>query len=166
MRVDTVAAAIGLIAAVSYPLITRQTALTREARAVEWLGAIADAQARFRAENGGYSATLASLTEGCSGRPAALRATPTNGVLVDAGHEISLHRAKGAGDGAIDCHGRVTTTDFYASARPIVAGQDGARGLAMTSAGRVFVFVDGVPPAEADIAGGLAMPLDDMSKIP
>lgn len=67
----------------------------------------------------------------------------------------------------IDCHGRPTASDFVASAAPIRPGIDGLRALSVSSDGRIFVFFDGVPPTEIDMAPrGLAMPLDNLRKIP
>lgn len=167
MRVLALTAALGLAAAVAYPLVTRQIAINREAAAAEWLYAIGEAQGRFRAANGGYAASLQSLVEPCGDGAAVLAVQLTHARIVDSGHEMAVRPASAASQGPSDCHGRATTSDFYVSARPLVIGRDGSRGLAMTSAGRVFLFFDGVPPTEADMApGGLAMPLDAMSKIP
>lgn len=169
MRFVTITAAIALIAAVSYPLATRQIALQRQAAAAEWLDAIADAQTRFRSAHGGYAARLASLVEPCSGQPPLLSATlmtpaastfPSTAnaepVIADHGHEIAMRPARDAVEGPLDCHGRATVSDYYVSARPIHVDRYAMRALAMISERRVFVFVDGVPPTEEDMAGGLA----------
>jgi hypothetical protein len=68
----------------------------------------------------------------------------------------------------IDCHGRQLTSDYYVAAEP--ANEfTGLLAFAATSRGRVYVFFDGIAPAERDMdAGGLAVPLDtlDTFKIP
>lgn len=154
-------AAAGLVAAVSYPLVTRRMAAEGERAAFGWLRTIADAQARFRIANGGYATTTDSLVEPCGGQPPALTATLTGQHIVDAGYELRMRGAREAAAGPLDCHGRATAMDFYVSARPITAQPHGSRGMAMTATGRIFVFFDGVPPAESDMgAGGLATPLE------
>lgn len=159
MRIGILVASLGLVAAISYPLVNHQLAGARENAAIEWLRAIGEAQARFRTTHGGYAATLQSLVEPCGGQAPLLRATLTDWKIVDAGHEVALRPARGAVDGPLDCHGRVSSSDFYVSARPVVVGRDGFRGMAMTSAGHIFVFFDGVPPAEGDMAPGGAAEL-------
>lgn len=157
MRAIVLALLLGLIAAVSYPLVVRQATIDGEAAARRWLLDVGSAQARFHAANGGYAATLQSLVEPCGNRAPELAATLVGGAVLDAGYEIALRPAQGAIDGPADCHGRLTVTDYYVSARPVTSGAAGTEALAMTSAARVFTFVDGVPPTEADMMpGGLA----------
>jgi hypothetical protein len=176
VRFVTLTAAIALVAAVSFPLATRQLALAREAAAREWLRAIGDAQEQFRTAHGGYAAKLDSLVEACAGKAAFLSATLTHGgpglpaasasgTIVDHGHEIAMRPARDAADGPVDCHGRATTTDFYLSVRPVHVDRYAMRALAMTSTGRVYEFHDGVPPTEPDMSpDGLALPIDEWSR--
>jgi hypothetical protein len=185
VRIAIVIAALGLVAAVSYPLVNRQIRMGRENAAIEWLLAVGEAQERFRATHGGYAATLQSLVEPCpddtpgaagtssipsTPRPLGSPGTPGTpgpiGTLSTPGYETALRPAQDAGDGPIDCHGRVSSTNFYVSARPVVMSRDGFRGMAMTSAGRIFVFLDGVPPAEREMGpGGMATPLEISGRV-
>jgi hypothetical protein len=80
------------------------------------------------------------------------------------GFHVVLRAAEGAGAAAADCHGRPTTTDFYAALEPVSAESAPRRAYAVTgSAARVFVFFDGLAPLERDMApGGLATPLESL----
>jgi Tfp pilus assembly protein PilE len=156
-----VLAAAGLVAAVSYPLVTRRVAAEGERAAITWLHTIADAQARFRIVNGGYATTLDSLVEPCGSQQPALSAVLTGQHIVDAGYEMTMRGKREAVAGPLDCHGRATSTDFYVAARPLLVQPEGSRGMAMTSGGGIFVFFDGVPPREVEMGvGGLAVPLE------
>lgn len=67
-----------------------------------------------------------------------------------------------------DCHGRATSSDFYAAVAPRSA-LDGRQAMAMLSWGRIYVFFDGIAPLESDMGPrGLAVPLDRLEsfKIP
>jgi hypothetical protein len=167
VRALAVIAGLGLVAALLYPVLNTRRAVRQEAAAVALLHEVEAAQALFHEATGGYAASLDSLAAGCDGAAPFLAAPLVGGHIVDAGHEVAMRAARAAVPGPPDCHGRPTASDYYVSARPQVMGRDGSRGMAMTSAGRIFLFFDGVPPTEADMApGGLAMPLDAMERIP
>jgi hypothetical protein len=60
-------------------------------------------------------------------------------------------------------------SDYYASAEPGSSRPPAHQAFAVTSAGRVFVFFDGIAPRERDMApGGTATPLEQVPalKIP
>lgn len=165
MRAAIAIALLGLVAAVAYPLATRQTRIERERAAIAWLRAVAEAQTHFRASQGGYAGTLDSLSTPCPPTTASTGTSGTSdtpGTLGTLNHTVTLRPAATASEGPLDCHGRPTFSDFYASARPNLVGRDGLYGLALTATGRIFVFFEGVPPTEQDMAaGGLATPLDE-----
>jgi hypothetical protein len=74
----------------------------------------------------------------------------------------------GAISGALDCHGRPLSSDYYAALSPS-DGTVGQQAFAITGTGRIFVFFDGIAPVERDMtADGLATPIEalDTFKIP
>jgi hypothetical protein len=77
------------------------------------------------------------------------------------GYVLTLRAATHGTPSGVDCHGRPTTSDYYAAIAPAPERTDGRRAFAMTSQNPVFVFFDGIAPTEADMAsGGLATPRD------
>jgi hypothetical protein len=118
---------------------------------------------RARSSHSGYATSVESLIRPCpDGRPAVLDQWAVRGYV------LSVRAAHDARVGGVDCHGRPTASDFYASAQPAGAF-DGRLALAVTSRGRVFVFFDGVPPREDDMRfGGLAVSVEALAgfKIP
>jgi hypothetical protein len=84
-------------------------------------------------------------------------------------YEVKVRAAEGATPLPPDCHGRPTTSDYYASAVPTSAAAAGQQAFAMTATGRIFVFFDGIAPLERDMTpSGLATPLESVPtfKIP
>ena len=132
------------------------------------MAAIRRAQTAFRTANGtGFATDLESLQRPCPGHEALKVAVPASDAV--GGYAMTLRGAKGGRDVGVDCHGRPTTSDYYAAVAPAPGRSDGRRAYAMTSQGPVFVFFDGIAPTEADMApGGLATPLDtlDTFRIP
>jgi hypothetical protein len=161
---------VGALLAASWPLVEHVQTRQREQTAIAMLEALAAAQHTFRLQGGGdgFATSLASLTEPCPGADRRVfDATPVDGVLIASGYRVTLRARRGASAGRIDCHGRPTAGDFVASATPRRAGIDGTRSMSVMAAGRVYVFVDPVAPAEADMTpGGLAVPLDAPVRIP
>jgi hypothetical protein len=143
--------------------------MAQERGTINRLEAIVGAQKAFRERggHGGYAVSLESLTTPCPGASAVLDASLSGGEIHDSGYRLTMRPATGADAGPADCHGRSTTTDFVVSATPLRPGVDGTRSMATGASGRVFLFHDAVPPAEADMAaGGLAVPLDAPLRIP
>lgn len=170
LRAAALLAAASIAVAVAYPLVTSLAVKRREHSASVSLQAVAAAQLAFRASagRGGYAATLISLTTPCPGAGTPTLLTKLDGEeWVSSGYRISLRAARGAAVTGLDCHGQPTSEDFVASARPIRVGVDGMRAMSVRADGRTYVFFDGVPPEEQDMAaGGLAMPLDALTRIP
>jgi type II secretory pathway pseudopilin PulG len=167
-RVVIAMAVAGVAAAVGVPVSSSYRMAKTERAAADTLQAIADAQRAFRrgGGRGGYAVDVASLTRPCPGdAQAVLDIDPAV-----SGHDyvFVLRPASGASTAGVDCHGRATTTDFYAAARPAHAWA-GRQALATTARGRIYVFFDGIAPLERDMGAlGLAVPLDrlDTFKIP
>lgn len=152
---------IGILVVGAIPFVRYAQKQAAEATAAGVLGVIHQAQERFHAAAGGYATDLASLTTACPGQHAA---TLTPAVVEEArgaAYEIALRASQAASARGTDCHGRPVTSDFYAAVRPASAGSAGQRAFAVTASGRIFLFYDGVPPREEDMAaGGLATPLE------
>ncbi|MCA1585714.1 MAG: hypothetical protein LC791_13425 [Acidobacteria bacterium] len=160
----------GTLLTLAYPLATRALITWRETAAADRLRIVVEAQQVFRAGagRGGYSSSLASLSTPCPGEERGALRTAIDGERdVEAGYAVMLRAYSDAPAVGTDCHGRPTAPDFFASAVPVHPGADGLRAMAVSAAGRIFVFFDGVAPREIDIEpGGLAMPLDRLRKIP
>ncbi len=161
---------VGIALAVAVPLARHAQKVRAEHTAAEFLAHVRAAQQRFREEHqsAGYASALASLTTACPGSGGAAMGQPT-ATLIDAGYHVRLRPADGAVTVGDDCHGRPLASDYYVAAEPISAETPAQQAFAVTAAGRVFVFFDGIAPRERDMAaGGLATPLDrlDVFTIP
>ena len=150
--------AVGIVTVVAVPFVRLAQKSRSETNALEVLQALHAAQTEFRrVHNGlGYATTIESLRPCPDGRA---------GVSVDAraaaGYEVKVRAAEGATALPLDCHGRPTASDYYASAAPTSVESAGQQAFAMTGAGRVYVFFDGIAPIERDMAAdGLATPLE------
>ncbi len=165
LRAVCAGAVVGIAAAIGVPVVTFTTMKRAEDLAVERIQQVYEAQRAFRARGGrgGYATSVESLTTAC---PEGERAVLDRWAV--GGYVLTVRAAASARPAGTDCHGRPTAGDFYAAARP--AGPFAGRlAPAVTSRGRVFVFFDGVPPAEDDMRfGGLAVSLDALAgfKIP
>ena len=169
-------AVVGIVAAVAIQVQAQLRMREAEHVAAAALTAIVDAQRAFRRSGGvgGYATDLQSLTQPCpSETTAAAQSPPPLALSVVEGfgsydYQVVVRAAQQASLVGTDCHGRPTASDFYASLQP-AHGWAGRHALAATSRGRIYVFFDGLPPLERDLAAGaLAVPLDtlDTFKIP
>jgi len=153
---------VGACVAAGLPLARYAEKQRHEAVAVSALRSIHDAQQRFKAALGGYATDLGTLASGCPGNVDAVAADILDD-LADAGYVLELRAAADAAITGEDCQGRQTASDYYLSARPRTAREAAANAYAGRADGQVFVFVDGVPPRESDMASGLAMTVDAMT---
>jgi hypothetical protein len=168
---------LGIAVGVSVPIATYARLRNAELAAPDTLLAVGKAQATFRRNggHGGYATDLASLRTPCPEPSASQSALspPTvkeTGTVFDVppGYVLSLRAARDARPGGLDCHGRATSSDFYAALAPR-GPLDGRQAMAMLSWGRIYVFFDGIAPLESDMGmRGLAVPLDQLEgfKIP
>ena len=159
--------ALGVVVVGAVPFVRYAQKGRSEAAIVDVLRALHAAQAEFRQSgNGtGYAITIESLRSCTDQRTVSLgmdaRAVPE--------YEVKVRAAEGATPLPPDCHGRPTTSDYYASAVPTSVAAAGKQAFAMTATGRIFVFFDGIAPLERDMApSGLATPLESVPtlKIP
>ena len=158
---------LGTCVAAGLPLARYVEKQRHEAIAVSTFRLIHDAQQQHRATSGGYAIELATLATACPGNVAALPAD-TFDDLAGAGYVLELRAAIDATPSGRDCHGRPMATDYYVSARPRTARESAEKAFASRADGKVFVFVDGVPPRESDMTSGLPITVDELDsfKIP
>jgi type II secretory pathway pseudopilin PulG len=158
---------IGICVAAGQPLARYAARQRDEAAAVSALRRIQEAQERFRTSVGGYATDVESLVTGCSEGRAGLPSTVFD-ELAGAGYVVQLRAAADAAVEGQDCQGRPTATDYYLTAAPRTAHETADKAFAGRADGQLFFFVDGVPPREQDLAGGLAISVDalDSFKIP
>jgi hypothetical protein len=162
---------LGIVIVTGWPLVNFITREQGEAAAAGFLGKLRTAQEAFRQAGGGYTSELASLTSPCPGQPSAPLQTGDVVRLAAAGYDVTIRpAAASAASSGVDCHGRSTVSDYYAAVQPRSPGILAQQAFGTTaSAGRIFVFFDGVAPLESDMGpGGLATPLEalDSFKIP
>lgn len=147
----------GALIAASLPLIWHAHIVRRERAALDLVQRIQQVQEQFRAGGGrgGYATGVESLITPCPGE----RAAPAESRLESGGYEVTVRPAEAARATGVDCHGRPTTSAYYVSAAPRTAGVDGRRAYAAVAGSDVFVFFDGLAPAEIDMqTGGMATP--------
>jgi hypothetical protein len=158
---------LGACVAVGLPLARYLEKERHEAVAIATLRLIHDAQQHYKTVLGGYVTDLQTLVTGCPVNVEAVAADIFDG-LAGAGYVLELRAAVGATSSGEDCHGRPMATDYYVSARPRTAWEPAEKAFAGRANGQLFVFVDGVPPHESDMASGLAITVDAMKsfKIP
>jgi hypothetical protein len=159
---------IGIFVAAGVPLARHASGRHAERVAVDVAGEIRQAQERFRqaSARGGFAADLASLSTPCAGRADAALAPATMVSLRAAGYEALVRPAQGATLLEPDCHGRATTSDYYATIEPHESDRRPLKAFAMRANGGVFVFFDGIAPLERDMpTGGLAQPLERLGEL-
>jgi type II secretory pathway pseudopilin PulG len=161
---------IGVVVVSAIPFVRYAQKSRSESEAAEVLRAVHVAQEGFRnASSGSYATALESLLQPC---PEATFTPPSADSIASlraAGYDVELRMAEGATTAPADCHGRPTTSNYYASTAPRTVDSPGQQAFAMTASGRIYVFFDGVAPVERDMApGGLATPLESVPnfKIP
>jgi hypothetical protein len=156
----------------SIPIVSYVRKINAESRAVGFLGHVQAAQEAFRngSGRGAYASDLSSLTTACAGETGAVLSEGELTDAIGAGYETVLRPASDAETRGVDCHGRPTVSNYYASAQPRSADVAPRQAFAVTaSAGEVYVFFDGLAPREDDMKpGGLATPLASLEtfKIP
>jgi hypothetical protein len=153
-----VAPIVGTCLTAGLPLATYVDKQRHEQQAISTLGRIHEAQERFRAVFGGYATDVATLVRGCDGARGLLPPAVLDD-LVRAGYVLELRAAREVTLMDRYCEGRSIASDYYVSAAPRTAWQAASNAFAGRADGQLFVFVDGIPPRESDIAAGLAIPV-------
>ena len=144
------------------PLVRYAQKTAAEARAVERLRQLHEAQRHFRTmSGGGFAIDLTSLITPCPGHNTSVLASEVATDLSRIGYRLELRAAERATPVSRDCHGREAMSDYYAAVLPETPMTAGQQAFAVTSRGRVYLFYDGLPPLERDMRpGGLAIPHD------
>jgi hypothetical protein len=158
---------VGMMVAISMPMLRHVEQRRYEQVAIDVLGEVRVAQARFKADAGGYATDLNSLTSSCGEGPVTLGAERLE-RLRRSGYSLTLRAAEGADERGRDCGGRVLSSDYYVAVSPVDSVEAGEQAFAARSEGDVFLFVDGIAPLESDMSRLLAIRLDerDTFKIP
>jgi hypothetical protein len=156
---------VGVCLAIAQPLARYAEQQRHEAAVISSMRQLQDAQHRFTAAVGGYATDVAALAAGCPGASAIPPAVFK--TLDDAGYGLELRASSDSASAGLDCHGRVTATNYYVAAAPQTTRETADKAFA-GRAGQLFFFVDGVPPGELDMTSGLAIPIDALGsfKIP
>jgi hypothetical protein len=162
---------LGIVVVAALPLVNYARREQAEAAAAGFLQKLRTGQEAFRTRGGiGYASELSSLTFPCPGQTSSPLNPDDLSLVAAAGYEVALWPAASAETQGVDCHGRSTVSDYYAFAQPRSPETPARQAFATTaSAGRIFVFFDGIAPLESDMGpGGLATPLDAVEsfKIP
>jgi hypothetical protein len=152
-----------IVAAVGWVVWGHVARVRAQAVATGFVTRLHESQQAFRTTAGGFASELDSLTRPCpAGRGPWLEPAAIDS-LTRAGYVVVLRPRAGASVLGSDCHGRAVVNDYYVGVAPASPRAAGQHAYGSTSDGRVYVFVDGVAPNEADMsAGGLATPLEEM----
>jgi hypothetical protein len=157
---------VGVCLAIAQPLARYAEKQRHETAVISSMRQLQEAQQRFTDAVGGYATDVAALAAGCPGAspipPAVFK------TLDDAGYALQLRASSDSAAAGLDCHGRVTATNYYVAAAPQTARETSDKAFAGRADGQLFFFVDGVPPGESDMTSGLAIPIDALGsfKIP
>ena len=152
-----------VVAAVGWVIAGHVARVRAHAAATGFLTRLNESQQSFKTVASGFASELDSLTRACpSGQGPWLDAKVVE-TLKHAGYLVRLRPRAGAAFLGPDCHGRALVNDYYVAVEPASSRDVGQYAYSSGGAGRVYVFVDGVAPREADMApGGLATPLEAM----
>jgi type IV pilus assembly protein PilA len=144
--------ALGTPIAIAVPQLLRARMSGNEISAIGSIRAIVSAQAGYASTcgNGGYAPRLTFLNTPAPGTEDAYISPElgSSDAPVKSGYNIALRGAQNSTAGPLDCHGRPTVTDFYASASPQVFGTTGSRSFAATSTGELWEVEAAAAPAE------------------
>ena len=157
-----VVAIIGIIAAIAVPGLLRARMSGNEASAIGSMRAVNTAQQNYSQQCNGYAPVLTEL--GTAGAGAFLSPDLSIGVppIAKSGYSILLATGMGAAPIPTPPMGcTATTTNYYATARPLTAGSTGSRGFATSEAGTIYQnnAAAATPPPQPFVAGGNISPI-------
>lgn len=150
--------------AVARPLWEHAARTRAERLAVDFLARVRAVQDRVRERQGqGYAPDLAALSSACS-------TDRTDTVDVDAveaaGYVVHVRPTRDARHLEATCGGQPLVTDYLVTVEPRADDWGPRRAYAARRDGVVFVFFDGVAPAERDMSmGGLATPFEALPSL-
>jgi type II secretory pathway pseudopilin PulG len=149
---------VGIVFMAGVPLWRYAERERNERGAIDALHAVHAAQRAYRAAGSGYATDIAALSAPCGG------VAPLAGDVLERlaafGYTVRLRAAEGARATGSDCQGRGTSSDYYLAASPVSAHTAARQAFAGRADGRLYLFVDGIAPREADMDGGLATPVE------
>lgn len=157
-----VVAIIGIIAAIALPAMLRARMSGNEAAAIGSMRSLNSGETSYAATtgHGGFAGLLATLSTPCPGSVAAfISADLSSDPSVKSGYVITVTRSASSVPGGDDCNGTPTESGYYATALPVVAGNSGQRGFATAGSGTIYFDGTGVAPTEAQMAAGVATPI-------
>lgn len=133
---------LAIVAAIAIPGLLRARMSANETAATNRLRVLTSAQVMFSADcgRGGFAMTFDQLNAAAGGGADLGGAVP--------GYELRLTQGAGAEAGAVDCHGKPTTTRYYATAWPTTFGSTGARSFATNEASAIWQTLTDSPPSE------------------
>jgi type II secretory pathway pseudopilin PulG len=146
-------AIIGIVSAMSLPMVLRARMAGNESNAIGSLRAVNSAEAAFAASatTGGYAVQLAVLATACPGGSVGyISPDLASDPSVKSGYTITLD-AGGSAAGPSDCHGGPTRMGYYLTAVPLSIGRSGHRAFATTNKYVLFFRPDGTAPTEAEM---------------
>jgi type IV pilus assembly protein PilA len=155
-----VIAVIGIIAAMSIPVLLRARISGNEASAIGSIRTIMSAQADYEALTRGYADDLATLAGTCPNATGAFIGADLNANGVNkSGYEFAIAAGRGAVVGPIDCFGNPSQSTYYATAEPFALGVTGLRAFATNPRATIWQDTAGIPPAEPFTVGATVAPL-------
>lgn len=154
-----VVAIIGTLAAIAAPNLLNARMSGNETSAIGSTRAVLSAQAAYNDLNRGYADDLANLAASCGGAAAFISPDLAINGVVKSGYRFDVVAGSLAVPSPTDCNGRVTQTDFYATAVPVGVGTTGNRAFAATAGSSIWQDTTGVAPTEPFTAGGAVSPL-------
>jgi type IV pilus assembly protein PilA len=154
---------VGVVSAIAIPAMLRARMSGNEASAIGSLRAINSAETSYAAATGkgGYAALLSTLATPCPSSSVPFISTDLAlDPSIKSGYTIVLARATTSYVGLLDCNGTATTSAYYSTATPVLAGNTGQRAFASSGNGTIFFDSNATAPSEAAIGpGGGASPL-------
>ena len=120
-----------------------------EASAIAVLSTVTSTQIEYMLScgNGAYAATFESLLAGVPGASSAVADLGGSPTPPKFGYEFTLQSGNSSTPGPLDCRGRPTTTQWFATALPQTYGTTGTRSFAATAEG-VWANSTGAAPEE------------------
>ena len=143
---------LGILMVIAVASLQRARLSANEASAIGSMKTINTAQISYASSCGGgnFAPTLVVLGH----KPAGYRQSFITDDLAVAvtvqhsGYFVNIRDGAGASLGQVDCNGTDSTTNYYASAVPVVQGKTGTRSFATTQRAGIY-FAEGlIPPPE------------------
>ena len=141
-----VVAIIGIIAAIAVPGLLRARMSGNEASAIGSMRAINTSQQNYSQQCNGYSPSLTELR--IAGNFLSPDLTSAASVAKSGFTVTMVQASTGAAIPAPPAGCTGTTTNYYATARPLSFGSTGTRSFATTEQGTIFYTSTAVPPAD------------------